>query len=130
LRVDPPELFRPDFFAPLDRVVGRFEALLPEALRADGRRAPEDFFRVLLLLDPRFAEPRLAPPFFAPLRFAPPRFAPPRFAPPFLAPLRLPALLPPRRAPPRDDLALVAMMIYPREGGAGRNRNFRAQADA
>jgi hypothetical protein len=105
-----------DFFAPPDRAVGRLLELFFAAPRALGRRA-DDFF---------------APLFFAPLRFAPPRLAP-RFAPPFLAPLRFaPERLPPllaRFAPPRDDLARVAMCVYPREGCNGRNRNFRAQAE-
>ena len=110
----PPELFRAeDFFAPAERVVGRFDPLFPAAPRAVGRRALDDFFRPLaellllllaLRLDPRLA-PRLAPP-----RFADPRFAELRFAPPFFAPPRLPALLPPRREPPRDDLAFVAIV--------------------
>jgi hypothetical protein len=111
-----------DFFAPPDRAVGRLLELFLAAPRALGRRA-DDFF---------------AAPFFAPLRFAPPRFAlprfAPRFAPPFLAPLRFaPERLPPllaRFAPPRDDFARVAMCVYPREGCNGRNRNFRAQAEA
>lgn len=106
-----------DFFAPPDRAVGRLLELFFVAPRALGRRA-DDF---------------LAPLFFAPPRFAPPRFAP-RLAPPFLAPLRFaPERLPPllaRFAPPRDDLARVAMCVYPREGCNGRNRNFRAQAEA
>ena len=119
----PPLFDADDFFALAERVLDcdelllLLEALLPEALRAEGRRVL-DFFR--LLVDPRFAELRFPPLFFALLRFDP-LF----FAPPFLR-----ELLPPlRRAPPRDDLARVAM-IRPREGGAGRNRNFRAQAEA
>ncbi|NUO63107.1 MAG: hypothetical protein HOQ30_12940 [Gemmatimonadaceae bacterium] len=106
----PPELFRAeDFFAPAERVAGRFEPLFPAAPRAVGRRAPDDFFLpldvlLLLLLLALRLDPRLAP------RLAPPRFADPRFAPPFFAPPRLPALLPPRREPPRDDLAFVAIV--------------------
>ena len=116
-----------DFLAPPDRAVGRLLELFFAAPRALGRRA-DDFFA-----PPFFALLRLAPPRFAPPRFAPPRVAP-RFAPPFLAPLRFaPERLPPllaRFAPPRDDLARVAMCVYPREGCNGRNRNFRAQAEA
>jgi hypothetical protein len=116
LRV-PPLFAVDDFFALAERVEDVVDVDAPDALRALGRRVL-DFFR--LLLDPRFAELRLPPLFFALLRFDP-LF----FAPPFLR------VLPPplRRAPPRDDLARVAM-IRPREGGAGRNRNFRAQAEA
>ena len=99
-----------------DRAVGRLLALFPADPRAVGRFDDDDFLR--------------APPFLALLpRFAPPRFAAPFLAPPRFAPERLPPLLP-RFAPPRDDLALVAIGVYPREGGAGQNRNFRAQAEA
>ncbi|HWE42224.1 MAG TPA: hypothetical protein VG432_06960 [Gemmatimonadaceae bacterium] len=101
-----------DFFAaPAERVLGRLLLLFFAAPRAVGRRV-DDFFALL---------------FFAPL----PRLAP-RFAAPFLAPLRFaPARLPPpdRLAPPRDDLARVAIVVCPREGCNGRNRNFRAQAE-
>jgi hypothetical protein len=100
----PDELLRDDdfFAAPAEREVGRLLVLFFAAPRADGRRA-DDFFALLL---PALV-PRLAP------RLAPPRFAVPFFAPPFFAPLRLaPDLL----APPRDDLARVAIVVYPREG--------------
>jgi hypothetical protein len=98
-----PELLRAlPFFAP--RAVGRF--------------APLRLFDPLLFFAPR-AEGRREDDFFAPPRFALERFLPffaePRFA---LEPERL----------PRFDLALVAMCETSSEGGAGRIRNFRAQA--
>ena len=100
-----------DFDAPADLAVGRLLALFFADPRAVGRR-DVDFLRAPLFFAPRFAAPFLAPLFF--------------FAAPFLAPERLPLL---RFAPPRDDLARVAIVVYPREGGDGRNSNFRAQAD-
>lgn len=94
-----------DFFAaPADRAVGRLLALFFEAPRAVGRRADDflapPFFALAPRFAPRFAPPRLDALFFAPLRFAPERL------PPLLA----------RLAPPRDDLARVAIGVYPREG--------------
>lgn len=103
--------FAADFDAPADLAVGRLLALFFAEPRAVGRR-DADFLRAPLFFAPRFAAPFLAPRFFAA---------------PFLAPERLPLL---RFAPPRDDLARVAIVVYPREGGDGRNSNFRAQADA
>jgi hypothetical protein len=95
----------PAFFAP--RAVGRF-ALLFRALpffapRAEGRR-DEDFFAPPRLDELRFALDRLLP-FFAEARFELERL-------------------------PRFDLALLAMSVTSSEGGAGRIRNFRAQARA
>jgi hypothetical protein len=108
-----PDEPRPDdFFAPpAERAVGRLLVLFFAAPRAVGRRADDFLALPFFALLPRLA---LLP------RFAPPRFAPPRFAAPFLAPLRFaPERLPPllaRLAPPRDDLARVAIGVYPREG--------------
>ena len=93
------ELLRaPPFFAP--RALGRFAPLF-FALRALGRR--DDFFALLLRADPRFALERLTPFFAERFELEPERF-------------------------PRFDLAFVAMSVTSSEGGAGRIRNFRAQA--
>jgi hypothetical protein len=93
------ELLRaPPFFAP--RALGRFAPLF-FAPRALGRR--DDFFALLLRADPRFALERLAPFFAERFELEPERF-------------------------PRFDLAFVAMSVTSSEGGAGRIRNFRAQA--
>ena len=96
------------------------------------RFVPPLFFALELF----FAERLRAPPFFAPRAVG--RFLPLFFAPradgrrdDFLALERLLPFFAGRFAParfPRFDLALVAMSVTSSEGGAGRIRNFRAQA--
>jgi hypothetical protein len=102
----------------------------------DGRRfAPPLFFALAERLELFFAERLRALPFFAPRAVG--RFLPVFFAPradgrrDFLALERLLPFFAERFAParfPRFDLALVAMSVTSSEGGAGRIRNFRAQA--